>query len=216
MRILMRMLTIEKALSLLEQGLYLSIDDIACILRKWRTDLIPSNAQRLHALLRKYGLETHRSLANYLVPMLVEIGRLHDARELFDQISYRNNYSYNSLLSGYVKYNKSPCAFTLYERMQDDSLCPSEHTFVPLLQACAKLKDVENGQQRHAYIDGNRALESNAFVGTSLMDMYSKCGTIDQVRDIFDKISIRDVVSWNALLARYGLHDRYQEALECF
>ena len=39
---------------------------------------------------------------------------------------------------------------------------------------------------------------------------------IDQVRDVFDKILVRDVVSWNALIARYGLHDRYQEALEGF
>ena len=75
---------------------------------------------------------------------------------------------------------------------------------------------MENGQQIHAHIDGTRALESNAFVGTSLMDMYSKCGTIDQVRDMFDKISIYDVVSWNALIAQYGLHDRYPKALECF
>ena len=82
---------------------------------------------------------------------------------------------------------------------------PRDYVVFVLSKACDKMKVVENGQQRHAYIDGNRALESNAFVGTSLMDMYSKCGTIDQVRDIFDKISIRDVVSWNAFMARYGL-----------
>ena len=70
-----------------------------------------------------------------------------------------------------------------------------------LLKACAKLGDVENHQQIHAHIDGTRTLESNAFVGTSFMDMYSKCGMIDQVRDVFDKISVRDVVSWNALIA---------------
>ena len=57
---------------------------------------------------------------------------------------------------------------------------------------------MENGQQILVHICGNRAMESNAF---SLMGMYSKCGMIDQVRDVFDKISVRDVVSWNALIA---------------
>ena len=96
------------------------------------------------------------------------------------------------------------------------NVAPNNFVVYVLLKACAKLKDVENGQQIHADIDGNRALESNAFVGTSLMDMYSKCGMIDQVTDVFDKLSVRDVVSWNALIAGYGLHDRYQEAWECF
>ena len=36
------------------------------------------------------------------------------------------------------------------------------------LKACAKLKDMKNGQQIHAHIDGTRALESNAFLGLLL------------------------------------------------
>ena len=76
---------------------------------------------------------------------------------------------------------------------------PTDYVVFVLPKACAKLKVVENGQQIHAHICGNRVVESNVFY---LMDMYSKVVGIDQVRDVVHKVSFRDVVPWKALLAQ--------------
>ena len=74
---------------------------------------------------------------------------------------------------------------------------PTNYVVFVFLKACAKLKVVENGQQIHAHICGNRAMESIVY----LMGMYSKAGGIDQVRDVVNKVSFRDVVPWKALIA---------------
>ncbi len=43
-------------------------------------------------------------------------------------------------------------------------------------------------------------LESQVFVGNSLIAMYAKCGSIDDAWKVFNKMSSRDVVTWNAMI----------------
>ena len=76
---------------------------------------------------------------------------------------------------------------------------PRDYVVTVLSKACAKVKVMENGQQIHAYICGNRAVESNVFY---LIDMYSKGGGIDQVIDVVNNVSVHDVVPWMALIVR--------------
>eukprot|EP00250_Pteridium_aquilinum_P021348 c25097_g11_i1 orf=2-610(-) len=168
-------LTVQEALVLLEQGPPPSVEDFVYILQKCRKDKILENGVRLHTYMRDHGLEAHRSLGNYLVPMLVDVGRINDAQEVFDRLAYRNEYSWNSLLTGYVKCGKSQHALSLYQKMQDDSLHPSGHTFVALLNACAKLRDEKNGRELHTEIV-RKGLERDFLVGSTLVNMYAKCG----------------------------------------
>ena len=80
-----------------------SVENLTCILRKCRKHKNPASSLRLHAYLRKTGLEVHHSLGNYLVPMLVEVGSLCDAQHVFDRLVDRNEYSWTSLITGYIE-----------------------------------------------------------------------------------------------------------------
>lgn len=57
-------------------------------------------------------------------------------------------------------------------------------------------------------------LESNVFVGTSIIDMYCKCGRVNIARSVFDRMSLKNVKSWSAMIAGYGMHGRAREALQ--
>lgn len=57
-------------------------------------------------------------------------------------------------------------------------------------------------------------LESNVFVGTSIIDMYCKCGTVNTARRAFNRMNEKNVKSWSALIAGYGMHGQAREALK--
>ena len=41
------------------------------------------------------------------------------------------------------------------------------------------------------------------YVEVALVDMYAKCGLIDDARGVFDKMSMRDLVCWTAMITAY-------------
>jgi pentatricopeptide repeat protein len=59
-------------------------------------------------------------------------------------------------------------------------------------------------------------LEDNVYVGTSVVDMYSKCGRVEMARKAFQKIKGKNILSWSAMIAGCGMHGHGQEALEDF
>lgn len=59
-------------------------------------------------------------------------------------------------------------------------------------------------------------LEQNVFVGTSIIDMYCKCGRVEMARKAFERMKEKNVKSWSAMIAGYGMHGYAKEALEVF
>jgi pentatricopeptide repeat protein len=88
-------------------------------------------------------------------------------------------------------------------------------TITSVLSACARLSALKHGKEIHHYII-RFWFESHVFVGSALIDMYSKCGSIEVARHLFDKLSERNIVSWNAMIAGYAMHGHGEDALSLF
>eukprot|EP00250_Pteridium_aquilinum_P018652 c24150_g9_i1 orf=3-1127(-) len=174
---------------------------------------------RLLAHIRRSGLETHTFLGNNLVCMLAELGSMHDAQQVFDILLYKNECSWDSLITGYVKCGKLQEGIVLYGKMQedeDDTLRPRDHSFVALLKACSKLKDMESGYEIHGEVSRLGLPERNLVIGCALVDMYAKHGLLAKAQQIFDKLPTRNVVTWTALITGFAEHGRGKEALDFF
>lgn len=170
----------------------------------------------MHVYVCNLGLESHGVVGNNIVSMMVDLGRTFDAQHIFEKLSYRSERAWTSMMTGYVEMGKPQHAFTLYSRLQDDVYVrPSGYTFMTLSKACSKLKDLERGLTIHAEIMRMGLAERDPFVGTALVDMYSKCGLLDIAQEVLDELPLRDVVSWTALIAGYADYGHYDEALEC-
>eukprot|EP00250_Pteridium_aquilinum_P010334 c19309_g1_i1 orf=1-717(-) len=87
---------------------------------------------------------------------------------------------------------------------------------VASLQACIKQKDLQRGRRIHDNIVKKGLLENHAFVGNALVTMYAKCSALDKAQELFDNLLIRNVVSWNTLIAGYAQHALGEKALNCF
>ncbi|MCO5606079.1 hypothetical protein L7F22_060266 [Adiantum nelumboides] len=58
--------------------------------------------------------------------------------------------------------------------------------------------------------------KNNVFVGTALVNLYAKCGALRTAQELFDKLHVRNEVSWTALLAGYAEYGFFKEAFSCF
>ena len=194
-----------------------SIDSIASLLNKCTNQRLLLPSLWLHAHMHNMGLENHISLGNLLVSLLVEVGRIQEAQQLFDKLFYRNECSWNSLISGYVKHGEPHRALLLYHEMKkDDSLKPSMYTYVALLKACANLKDSKRGCEIHSEITSKSLLETNVFIGSSLLHMYAQCGFLEKAQQVFDTLPIHNSFTWNALISGYAQCGEFEDIISYF
>ncbi|KAI5070756.1 hypothetical protein GOP47_0015099 [Adiantum capillus-veneris] len=193
-----------------------SVEEILFTLQKCRKKRDLEQALYLHVYICNLGLDEHRLIGNNLVSLMVDIGRTCDAQHLFDRHPYRSERAWTSMITGYIEAGKLQHAFTLYSRLGNyTSVQASGHTFVALLKACSKLKDVERGLTIHAEIMRMGSTERDRFVGSALVDMYAKCDLLNTAQEVLDQLPLRDVVSWTALIAGYADYGHYEDALEC-
>ncbi|KAJ8452296.1 hypothetical protein Cgig2_006101 [Carnegiea gigantea] len=86
---------------------------------------------------------------------------------------------------------------------------------VEVLSACANLGALEQGKWVHDYIRQN-GLVLNVYLGTALVDMYAKCGNLDEAYEVFRAMRVKNVCTWNVLISAYAMNGRAEEALTAF
>jgi pentatricopeptide repeat protein len=78
-------------------------------------------------------------------------------------------------------------------------VCNQTVTFVAVLNACARMVALEEGRHAHEQIIQS-GLELDVFVRKSLVDMYAKCGSMEDAWIVFNKMPSLNVVTWTAIL----------------
>lgn len=97
---------------------------------------------------------------------------------------------------------------------KDHTILPVE--FVSLLKDCTKRKDLLKGSKLHDEIVRKGLLAGDPYIGSTLINMYAKCGDLEKAQEVLDGLSVQSVVLWNALISGYAQHGRGDEALNCF
>ncbi|XAR62736.1 hypothetical protein NMG60_11017597 [Bertholletia excelsa] len=143
------------------------------------------------------------------------------ARSVFAKMTERNIVSWNALIAGYTQNGDNEEALGLFLLLKRESVSPTHYTFGNLLNACANLADLKLGRQAHAHIlkhgfKFQSGPEPDIFVGNSLIDMYMKCGSIEDGNLVFKSMLERDWVSWNAMIVGYAQNGHGIEALAVF
>ncbi|KAL6311142.1 hypothetical protein AAG906_025691 [Vitis piasezkii] len=131
-----------------------------------------------------------------------------------------NVYVGSSLINMYAKCEKMEAAkkvLMLWMReilMILDGIAPDEVSLASILSGCANLQALEQGEQVHCFLVKS-GLQTSLYAGSSLIDMYVKCGAIEAARYVFSCMPSRSVVSMNAIIAGYAQNDLV-EAIDLF
>ncbi|KAL5714617.1 hypothetical protein ACHQM5_016551 [Ranunculus cassubicifolius] len=142
-------------------------------------------------------------------------GEVKEARVIFDRMPVRNLVNWNALIAGYAQNGFCKEALEAFRKMQSEGFEPDEVTVASMLSACAQLGLLDVGRDIHELINRN-GIRLNQFVLNGLVDMYAKCGDIENARRIFNEMPQRNTVCWNAMISGLAVHGRSDEALDLF
>lgn len=123
--------------------------------------------------------------------------------------------SWTSVISGFVQNFCNKEAFDTFKRMLDAGMRPSTATISGFLPACATIADLRHGKEIHGYAIV-MGMAKDIFVRSALIDMYAKCGYINEARALFDKTPERNTVTWNSMIFGYANHGHCNKAIELF
>ncbi|KAL8506358.1 hypothetical protein ACS0TY_017294 [Phlomoides rotata] len=171
--------------------------------------------QQLHCYAIKLGSSLELMVANTLVSMYAKCGSISEALRFFEEMPVKDSVSYSAVISGFVQSGYAEEALQMFQKMQLKGVSPELATMMGFLPACSYLAALQHGICAHGYsmVCGFTA---DISICNALIDMYSKCGKMDDAKCVFDKMHEKDVVSWNAMIVGYGIHGRGMEAILLF
>lgn len=143
-------------------------------------------------------------------------GEIDACEKLFEEMPERNVFSWNGLIGGYARNGRFFQVLGSFKRMlSEGDVLPNDATLVTVLSACARLGALDLGKWVHVYAE-NIGYKRNVFVGNALIDMYAKCGIIDNALDVFKSMDNKDLITWNTIICGLAMHGCGADALNVF
>ncbi|KAL3652419.1 hypothetical protein CASFOL_002100 [Castilleja foliolosa] len=179
-------------------------------------DKIPDmkTLNKLHSRIISHpNLHSDTSLAIKLMRAYSACGKPDITRKVFDRMPQRNNVICNVMIRSYVNNNYYREAIMTYKNALASGVNPDHYTFPCILKACSSMTDSRLGLQIHCSAV-KKLLHRALFTGNGLIAMYGKCGNLVKARQVFDEMPVKDIVSFNSMVAGYSQNGRFDEAFE--
>jgi pentatricopeptide repeat protein len=209
----------EEALKLFDQMLWKGIRPdqyaFASVLKACAEMKGLNRGKKIHEEIIKTGYGINVFVGSALVDMYGKCGSIEDARDVFDKLPNRNVVSWSAMIAVFAQNGHFDGALNSFKQMQLTSVKPNSDVFASVLSACANLAALEYGKEVHGRIIKS-VLQSDVFVGSALVDMYAKCGNIEDAYKAFERMPTKNNVSWNAMIAGYAIHGYGKQAVELF
>lgn len=170
---------------------------------------------KMHCWVFKLGLIWDVYVAASLIHMYSRFKRTGLALNLFDEMDFRDLGAWNAMISGLCQHGNASDALDFFNEMRLLGVEMDAVTVAAVLPTCAQAKDGNIGLIIHVYAV-KHGLKDELFVGNALIDMYSKFGKIEDARRIFSHMMVRDIVSWNSIIATHEQNGDPDTALEYF
>lgn len=169
----------------------------------------------VHGYIIRNRIQPDIFINSSLMDLYSKCGKVGSAENVFKLIPKTKAVSWNVMISGYVSAGKFFEALGIFSEMRKSHVEPDAITFTSVLAACSQLAALEKGKEIHNLII-EKKMENNIVVMGALLDMYAKCGAVDEAYGVFKCLPERDLVSWTSMITAYGSHGRAYDALELF
>ncbi len=173
------------------------------------------DGKHVHEQIIESGFESDVFVCNSLLDMYAKCGSIEDALRVFSRTATCYAVSWSAMILGHVKCGQGLKALELFQQMKQEGVEPDPVTFVGVLNACASVAALEEARHVHEQIIQS-GCATDVFVGSSLVDMYAKCGSLGDAQQVFNNMATHNVVTWNVMLRGYAMHGHGTEACRHF
>ncbi|XP_011629091.1 pentatricopeptide repeat-containing protein At4g39530 [Amborella trichopoda] len=170
---------------------------------------------QIHTHMIKLGFLLDNSIATCLITVYGKCSLVEKSRQVFYEIAMKETTSMNALVAAFVQASCFADALKLFQEMRNSLIAINQTTYSIVVKASTALTALDQGKQIHSLVLKS-GFENDKFVGSSIIDMYCKCGSINDAAKAFEKLAKSNVASWNAMITGYAQHGCYNEALWLF
>ncbi|ONH92850.1 hypothetical protein PRUPE_8G200000 [Prunus persica] len=174
-----------------------------------------ASTAKIHALMILTGTITYGNSNARLIATYARIGDIVSARKVFDKLSQRGIHAWNAMIIAYSRQYCPSEVVSLYHQMILDRVRPDSSTFTVALKACASTLDLKTGEEIWSKAV-NCGYEYDVFVGSSVLNLYAKCGKMDEAVVVFNKMPRRDLVCWTTMVTGFVQSGRPMEAVDMY
>ncbi|KAE8698751.1 Pentatricopeptide repeat-containing protein [Hibiscus syriacus] len=144
----------------------------------------------------------------------IDSGSIDDALYLFEEMNHSDTFSWNIVIKGLVQKGLFDEAISYFHRMEFGGIRPDKFTYPFVLKAFAGLLSLKEGEKVHAKLI-KVGLDLDVYICNSIISMYMKVGCVESGENVFEEMSVRDLVSWNAMVSGYQLVGDGLSSLVC-
>ena len=169
----------------------------------------------VHGKVLRAGFYLDAHVETSLIVMYLKCGNIDSAFQIFEQVPDKDVVLWTAMISGLVQNDCADVALTVFCQMLKSRVELSTATIASALAACAQQGSFDLGTSIHGYVL-RQGMSLDIPAQNSLVNMYAKCGHLDQSFAYFDRMAKRDLVSWNAIVAGYAQNGHIFKALLLF
>ena len=167
----------------------------------------------VHASIVKAGLDSDVFVRSSLIDAYMKLGDLDSGRSVFDEMVTRDLVVWNSIIAGFAQSGDGVGAVELFMRMKGSGFSANQGTLTSVLRACTGMVMLEVGMQVHAHV---LKYDRDLILHNALLDMYCKCGSLQDADALFRRMPRRDVISWSTMVSGLAQNGKSIEALKVF
>ncbi|KAI3770683.1 hypothetical protein L6452_01824 [Arctium lappa] len=171
--------------------------------------------KQVHAQVIKDSLDSDCYVGTALIDMYVKSKCMKDAEKIVNRLNEIDLFTWTTIIAGCAQTDQGEKSIHYFSQMHKDGVKPNEFTLAGCLRGCSGIASLKNGRQLHSFVikDGH---VDDPFVASALVDMYGKCGCIDDAEMIFEAMESHDTVLWNTIISQYSQHGQGEKALQAF
>ena len=185
------------------EGVKPNVVTFVCVLNAFTSTMFLEGGRMVHMLIVDAGLERGIKIENALISMYGRCRDMDDAKSIFESMQCRNVISWTAIIAAWCETGHFEKAVENFKQMLDRGVQPDKVSFLCSLDACAMLSTLEEGTRMNATIC-KLGIENHWMIETALINMYGKCGSIQEARYVFGHSLEKTIEMQNALMTTFS------------
>lgn len=172
-----------------------------------------STLKQLQCCIIKVGLELDVFVRSALIDSYCKWGEPRAALSIFNEMVTSDVVVWNSIIGGFAQNSDGDEALNLFIRMKRSGFWADQSSLTSVLRGCTSLALLELGRQVHVHVI---KFDRDLVLNNALLDMYCKCGSLDDANSVFTRMAVKDVISWSTMVIGLAQNGYSRKAIDLF